>query len=249
MAGHSKWANIKHRKGAQDARRSRLFTKLIKEISIAARTGSPEPENNPRLRLAIQNARGANVPNDNIQRALKKAAGEDGARYHELTYEGYGPHGVAIFVEASTDNINRTVSNVRSYFNKMGGSLGKHGSLEHLFNLKGEFQFELPENMDREELELELIDAGAEEVDEDEGQMLVYCAREDFGRLQEKFDELGIELREAGLRRIPVVRQAISPENFASVNKLIELLEDDDDVQKVYHDMEITEEMLSSLDV
>lgn len=248
MAGHSKWANIKHRKGAQDAKRSKLFTKLIKEISIAARAGSPEPENNPRLRLAIQNARGANVPNDNIQRALKKAAGDDGASYQELTYEGYGPHGVAIFVEASTDNINRTVSNVRSYFNKTGGSLGKNGSLEHLFNQKGEFQFELPENMDREELELELIDAGAEDVDEDEGQMLVHCAREDFGRLQEKLDELGIEVKEAGLRRIPVIRQEIAAEHFPSVNKLIELLEDDDDVQKVYHDMEITEEMLASLD-
>jgi YebC/PmpR family DNA-binding regulatory protein len=248
MAGHSKWANIKHRKNAQDAKRSKLFTKLLKEITVAARTGSPEPENNPRLRLAIQNARGANVPNENVNRAIKKAIGEDSSNFQELTYEGYGPNGVAVFVECATDNLNRTVSNIRSYFNKANGNLSKKGSLDHLFNQKGEFHIDMPDSMNLEDLELELIDAGAEEVDENEGQLLVYCAREDFGALQDKLEALSITPREAGLRRIPVVRQQVDPDTFAKANKLIENLEEDDDVQQVYHDMEITEELMASIE-
>ncbi len=245
MAGHSKWANIKHRKGAQDAKRGKIFTKLIKEITVASREGGPEPDSNPRLRLAIQNAKGQNMPKDTIERAINKGQGNNAADYTELTYEGYAPHGVAVFVECATDNLNRTVSNVRSYFNKSGGSLGKNGSVEFLFERKGVFSLKLPEGgINLEEIELELIDGGMEEMEENEGYLTIYCAMEDFGALQDKLEELKLETEEAGLQRIPTTTVTLSNEQFQSVMKLIDKLEDDDDVQKVYHNLEVTEEQV-----
>jgi len=247
MAGHSKWANIKHRKGAQDAKRGKIFTKLIKEITVAAREGGDDPDTNPRLRLAIQNAKGQNMPKDNIQRAINKGSGKDAVDYQELTYEGYGPNGVAVFVECATDNQNRTVSNVRSLFSKYGGSLGVNGSVEYLFERKGNFLIKQAEDMDPDEITLELIDGGAEEVEFDEGYISVTSAMEDFGTMQSKLDELGLEAEEAGLVRIPSTQVELADDDFEKVMKLIDALEDDDDVQKVYHNLDATDEQLAAL--
>ena len=166
MAGHSKWANIKHRKGAQDAKRGKIFTKIIKEISVAVKEGGEDDNSNPRLRTAIQNAKGVNMPKENIERAIKKAAGNDAANYSELTYEGYAPYGIAIFIECTTDNINRTVADVRAIFNKYDGELGKNGALEFLFERKGVFVIDRNSiNIDLEDMEMELIDFGLETFD------------------------------------------------------------------------------------
>lgn len=244
MAGHSKWKNIQHRKGAQDAKRGKIFTKLIKEITVAVRSGGPEEESNPRLRLAIQNARGQNMPKDNIERAIKKASGEGGNDMIETTFEGYGPEGVAVFVECATDNNTRTVSNVRSYFNKCNGSLGKDGCLEFIFEHKGQFEFETPEHLDHDEFMLEVIEAGAEDVEFEGPTCYVTTAMEDFGPVQKKLYELEIESKEAGLQRIPITTKTIDKDTFKANMKLIELLEDDDDVQKVYHNIEYDDSFL-----
>lgn len=194
MAGHSKWANIKRRKGAQDARRAKIFTKLIKEITVASREAGSDPDANPRLRLAIQNAKGANMPKDTIERAISKGSGDEGDNYVEVTYEGYGPHGVAIFLECTTDNLNRTVASVRSLFNKYGGSLGKNGSVEYLFDRKGVFSFKTPAGVEEDAFMLSIIDAGAEDVFFSEGYAEVTCAMEDFGSLQHTLDDMQIEV-------------------------------------------------------
>lgn len=241
MAGHSKWANIKRRKGAQDAKRGKIFTKLIKEITVSAKEGGPDPDGNPRLRLAIQNAKGANMPKDTIERAVSKGSGADGDDYQEVTYEGYAPHGVAVFLECTTDNLNRTVANVRSAFTKHGGSLSKNGSVEYLFDRKGVFVFPRPESISEDELMLELIDGGAEDVAYDDGFVQVTCAMEDFGPLQAKLDELSIEPENAELQRIPTTSITLDDEALLSVMKLIDVLEDDDDVAKVYHNADVTE--------
>ena len=245
MAGHSKWANIKRRKGAQDAKRGKIFTKLIKEITVAAREGGPDPDGNPRLRLGIQNAKGANVPKDTIERAISKGSGTDGADYSEVTYEGYAPHGVAVFVECTTDNLNRTVANVRMFFSKYGGSLSKNGSVEYMFDRKGVFTFPQPEELDEDELTLELIDGAAEEVDFSDDYVQAICAMEDFGTLQQKLDDLNIEVENAELQRIPTTTVNLDDDAFRSVMKLIDALEDDDDIAKVYHNLEIGEEQLA----
>lgn len=248
MAGHNKWSKIKRKKGANDAKMSKIYSKLIKEIQVAVKLSGPDPETNPRLRVAIQNSKGQNMPKDNIERAIKKASGEDGANYEEVTYEGYAPHGVAIFIEATTDNTNRTVADVRSYFNKVDGSLAKSGSLDFIFDQKGVFVFPMPEGMEKDELELELIDAGAEEIDVEDGTVSLTTAREDFGSAQEKLEEMGIETEEAGLKRIPKIFKKIEPDQFKTVLKLIDLLEDNDDVQNVYHNVELTEELEAVLE-
>ncbi len=241
MAGHSKWANIKHRKGAADAKRGKLFTKLIKEVSVAAREGGGDPGSNPRLRLAVQNAKGANMPKDNIERAIKKATGAGAVDYQEPTYEGYGPNGVAVFVETATDNLNRTVASVRAAFNKYGGSLGTNGSLEFIFERKGIFTFPTPEGFDEDEFTLEAIDAGVEEVEVEEGYVSVSCSVSDFGNVNKKLEELSITAEEANLQRIPNTLVSLDDDAFSKVIKLINVLEDDDDVQKVYHNIEVTE--------
>lgn len=250
MAGHSKWANIKHRKGAQDKKRAKIFTRLLKDIHIAVKEGGGgEPENNPRLRLAIQNAKGANIPKDTLERAIKKASGADSENYEEVSYEGYLPHGVAVFVEASTDNITRTVANVRAIFNKTGGSLGTNGSLEFLFDHLGVFS--LPanalESQDPEELELELIEAGADEIERSDEQWLVTTAFEDFGPMQQKLEELGINVESAELQRIPKTTVKLELEAAQKIMTAIERFEDDDDVNQVFHNLEITEELAAQL--
>jgi YebC/PmpR family DNA-binding regulatory protein len=244
MAGHSKWANIKRRKGAQDAKRGKMFTKLIKELTVAAKNGGPDPEANPRLRLAIQNAKGANMPKDNIERAINKGAGTDSDDFIETTYEGYASHGVAVFVEATTDNLNRTVSSVRAAFSKYGGNLGTNGSLEFIFDRKGVFSFPMPEG-DLDDLMLDLIDGGAEEVEHEDDYVHVTCNLEDFGNLQRKLESMEIEPEIAEAQRVPKTTVALQDEELTKVYKLIEALEDDDDVQKVYHNLEITEAQIN----
>ena len=244
MAGHSKWANIRHRKGAQDAKRGKIFTKLIKEIVVAVKTGGgPDPEFNPRLRTAIQNAKGQNMPKDNIARAIKKASGAGGEDYKESTFEGYGPDGVAVFVETTTDNTNRTVANVRMYFNKYNGSLGKDGCLQFVFNRKGVFEI-ADEGIDEDELTMELIDVGAEDVESDEGVITVYTEMADFGNVQKKLQEMGIEPNSASLRRVPTTTKTIDEKHLPTFLKLIDAIEDDDDVQNVYHNGEVSEALL-----
>jgi len=245
MAGHSKWANIKHRKSAQDAKKGKIFTRIIKDISVAVKESGPDPETNPRLRLALNNAKVNNMPKDTIERAIKKASGDDATHYFEATFEGYAPNGVAVFVECTTDNNNRTVSSVRSTFSKYGGNLGTNGSLEFIFDRKGVFVLPPDEKLDEDEFTLELIDAGAEEVDtNDEGYYHVTCAMADFGRLQKKLEELGIEPETAELQRIPNTTVELNDDDFKQVMKLIDALEDDDDVQKVFHNMEISEKQM-----
>ena len=247
MSGHSKWSKIKRAKGAQDAKRGKIFTKLNKEITIAVKEGgNSDPDSNPRLRLAIQNAKGANMPKDNVERAIKKAAGEGGETYHETTYEGYAPGGIAIFVETMTDNLNRTVASVRSIFTKGGGNLGTNGSLTFLFDRKGVFVLDGNglNGMDPDDLEMELIDGGAEEVesvsgDEEESpnDIEVTTAFEDFGTMQSKLEELGIEPKTANTPRIPHSTESHDISTAKRVFHLIEKFEDDDDVQNVFHNL------------
>ncbi len=250
MAGHSKWANIKHRKGAQDKKRAKIFTRILKEISVAVKEGGgPDPETNPRLRLAISNAKGANMPKDTIERAIKKASGADADAYEEVSYEGYGPHGIAIFVECTTDNTNRTVASVRSIFSKYGGSLGTNGSLEFLFDRKGVFEIETANlKRDWETFELELIDGGAEEIEKSEHVIYVTTSFEDFGNLQKSLENFQVEVKNAEVQRIPVTSKALNLDESKQVLRIIEKFEEDDDVQNVYHNLELTPELLEALD-
>ena len=202
---------------------------------------------NPRLRLAVQNAKGKNMPKDTIDRAIKKVVGGDSADYLEITYEGYGKNGVAVFVECTTDNLNRTVSSVRSIYTKNGGNLGTNGSLEFIFDRKGVFNLPLPEGSDLDDLTLELIDGGAEDVEMEDGFLTITCAMEDFGNMQSKLEDLKFEAENAELERIPNTLVALDDDIFASVMKMIDALEDDDDVQKVYHNIDATDAQLESL--
>jgi YebC/PmpR family DNA-binding regulatory protein len=249
MSGHSKWSTIKRKKGALDAKRSKVFTRLIKEITVAVREGGPDPDGNPRLRLAIQNSKAANMPKDNVERAIKKGSGADSDSYTEVSYEGYASYGVAVFVECLTDNLNRTIQNIRSAFNKYGGSLGTKGSLEFIFDRKGVFTIKLSENiaLNEDDFTLEMIDAGAEDVEFEEDYVTLYCSMEDFGALQKKVEELKLEVENAELQRIPKTTVALDSEALKKVMKLIDVLEDDDDVQKVYHNIELNEETMAAL--
>ena len=246
MAGHSKWKNIQHRKGAQDAKRGKVFTKVIKEIMVAVKSSGPDPDANPRLRTALQNAKSVNMPKDNIQRAIKKAAGCEGDEYIETTFECYGPDGVAIYVECTTDNNKRTVANVRSYMNKFGGSMGKDGCLQYIFERKGIILLDAGE-IDEEEFTLEMIDAGADDVEFEDDLITVSTKVTDFHSVQTKIAELELEPKEAGLQRIPSTTKQISVGTFKTLMKLIDKLEDDDDVQKVYHNVEFTDELAAAL--
>lgn len=248
MSGHNKWSTIKRKKGAIDAKRGKIFTKIIKEIIIAAKEGGGDIDSNASLRLAVQNAKGANMPKENIERAIKKATGADATNYIETSFEGYGPCGIAIFVECLTDNNNRTVASVRSAFNKHGGKLGTNGSLSSLFERKGQFTIKITEKISPDDLELELIDAGAQDFDVDEDTISVTCAKEDFGSLNRKFNELGIEPEEAALKRIPNNTKTLDLESARKLMRFIDSLEDDDDVQNVYHNLEITDEQAEELD-
>ena len=248
MAGHSKWANIKHRKGAQDAKRGKVFTKIIKEISVAVKQGGDDPSSNPRLRAAIQNAKAANMPKDNVQRAIKKAAGDDDTSYMEVTYEGYAPHGVAIFIECTTDNINRTVADVRAIFNKTGGELGKNGSLEFLFAKKGVFLITRDKiKIDLEEFEIELIDFGLEEFEVEQNMCTIICDFAKFGVIQDKLAEMNIDTHSAGIHRIPHESKTLSLDEALKILNIIERFEENDDVQEVFHNLNITEEIITEL--
>jgi YebC/PmpR family DNA-binding regulatory protein len=246
MSGHSKWSTIKRKKGALDAKRSKIFSKIIKDINISVKENGPDPEANPRLRLAIANAKGANMPKDNIARAINKAADKDAANFTETTYEGYAPNGIAVYVECTTDNVQRTVANVRSYFNKFGGNLGTNGSLSFLFDRKGVFT--VPKaDIDQDEFEMELIDAGAEDIELEDEFFTVTTAMEDFGSMIKKLEELGIEPESASLQRIPKETTKLDIESARRVMKLIDMFEEDDDVQEVYHNLEISEELMEEM--
>jgi len=248
MSGHSKWSTIKRKKGALDAKRSKAFSKIIKEITVAVKEGGgPDPDANPRLRTAIANAKGVNMPKDNVTRAINKAGDKDSANFMEVTYEGYAPGGIGIFVECTTDNLQRTVSNVRSYFTKHNGSLGKNGSLSFIFDRKGVFTFPIGD-WDIEELELEIIDAGAEDIELEDGFVTVTTALEDFGTMQKKLEELNIETESAKLQRIPNNTEVLDVESAKKVLKLIDVIEEDDDVQEVYHNLEMTDELIAALE-
>lgn len=250
MAGHSKWANIKHRKGAQDKKRAKQFTRAIKEITVAVKEGGgPDPESNPSLRNAISNAKGVNMPKDTIERAIKKASGADADNYETVTFEGYGPNGIAIFVECTTDNTNRTVASVRSIFSKNGGSLGTNGSLEFLFDKKGVFVIEKEKiEMDLEEFELELIEGGATKIEKDEEFITVYTEFTDFGLMSSKLEELDIEPKNSEVQRIPMNTLELPVEDAKKILDLVEKFEDDDDVQNVYHNLEITDELIAKME-
>lgn len=237
MAGHSKWANIKHRKSANDAKKGKLFGKLVKEVTIAAKQGGTTPESNPRLRLAIQNARSANVPKDNIERAIKKGSGADATDYTEVTYEGYAAHGVAVIVECMTDNLNRTVAAVRAAFAKHGGSLGKSGSLAFLFERQGIFSVKQEAVADEEALTLAMIEAGAAAIEPEEDYFYINCPLEAFGGIQKELETLSVAIDDAALQYIPNTSVAVTNEEAARVVRLIEALEDNDDVQRVFHNM------------
>ena len=246
MSGHSKWSTIKRKKGAADAKRSKIFSRIAKEITIAVKEGgTSDPETNPRLRTAMNNAKGANMPKDVVQRAISKA--ESGSEnYSEVTFEGTGQGGVAIFVECLTDNNQRTVSSVRSIFNKRGCALGKNGSLSFLFDRKGVFNI-VCKDRDVEELELELIDAGLEDIEDAEDHLILTTAMEDFGNMQKKLDEMGIEAESSELQRVPNVRRELDVSTAQKALRMIEALEEDDDVQNVYHDLEMTDELEKAL--
>ncbi|MGB8374399.1 MAG: YebC/PmpR family DNA-binding transcriptional regulator [Salegentibacter sp.] len=250
MAGHSKWANIKHRKGAQDKKRAKEFTRAIKEINVAVKEGGgPDPEANPTLRNAISNAKGVNMPKDTIERAIKKASGADAENYELVTFEGYGPHGIAIFVECTTDNTNRTVASVRSIFSKNGGSLGTNGSLEFLFDKKGVFVIEREKiEMPMEEFELELIEGGASSIEKEDDLITIYTEFQDFGLMSSKLEELEIESKNSEVQRIPLNTVELSVEDAKKILNLVEKFEDDDDVQNVYHNLEISDELIEAME-
>ncbi len=234
MAGHSKWANIKFRKAAQDAKRGKLFTKLIREITISARSGGGEADSNPRLRTAIDKALGANMTRDTIERAVKRGTGElEGVDYEEVRYEGYGPGGIAFLVECTTDNRNRTVGEVRHAFSKNGGNLGTDGSVAYLFSKTGLFVF-APES-DEEKIMEEAIAAGAEDVEvNDDGSIEVLTAPEQFEAVQSAFQDAGLEPEVAEVVQRPATETELSGEDADRIERLIEMLEELDDVQDVY---------------
>ena len=228
---------------------AKTFTRIGKDISIAVKEGGSNPDTNARLRAVIQNAKSANMPKDNVERAIKKASGADSANYVEMSLEGYAPHGVAVFVECTTDNNNRTVANIRSYFNKCDGNLGTNGSLEFIFDRKAVFTFsESQVEMDLEELEMELIDAGLEELENDEGTLTVTTDFSDFSNMQKQLESMNIELESSELQRFPNNVKTLVGEEAKSVLKLIDKLEEDEDVQNVFHNMEMTEEFMSQMD-
>lgn len=250
MAGHSKWNNIKHTKGAQDAKRGKQFAKAVKAIHMAIKEGgSTDPEANPALRNAIANAKGINMPKDNIDRAIKKASGEDAENYEEVSFEGYGPYGIGFFIECATDNLNRTVGNIRSIFSKNGGNLGKNGSLEFLFDRKGVFTIKRESvEEDLEELELELIEHGLESMEKEEGYILIYSSFEDYGSLSKALEDRKIEIKNTELERIPRNPLELPLEQAQKILELEEKFEDDDDVLQVFHTLAVTDELIAALE-
>jgi len=247
MAGHSKWANIKHKKAKEDAKRSKAFTKHIREITVAAREGGGEPDTNPRLSLAIENAKTVNLPKDNIERAIKKGTGEldDGsANYEEVTYEGYGPGGIAYFIEATSNNLNRTVGEFRHLFTKHGGNLGTDGSVGYLFEQKGSIQVKKGDH-DEEEFMLEAIEVGAEDVETNEDFFDIITSRGDLIDIRKALEEQGYEIEFAELVRIPMTEVAADPETAKKNLKLMDLFDDNDDVSNIFTNLKMDDKTLA----
>ncbi len=242
MSGHSKWHNIQNKKGKADAKRGKIFTKIGRELMIAVKNGGPDPDNNPKLRDAIAKAKAANMPNDTVQRSIKKASGELSAvDYERIVYEGYGPSGVAVIVDTLTDNKNRSAGNVRSAFTKGGGNMGTTGCVGFMFQEKGEIVIEKGD-LDEEELMMMALDAGAEDFNSDEEEVfIITTAPEDFGTVREALEAEGLEFLEAAVKMIPDTYTEIDEEAAKKFQKMLDLLEDDDDVQEVYHNAEFPE--------
>ena len=246
MAGHSKWANIKHRKGAQDAKRGKIFTKLIKEITVAARIGGADFESNARLRLAVDKAKQANMPKDNIDRGIKKGTGDlDGVTYEEDIFEGYGPGGVAVIVEFMTDNRTRTVADVRHAFNKYGGSLGVSGSVAFMFDRKGQIIFD--DDNDFDTIFEAALEAGAEDVKEEDGIIEVVTDPADFEAIKNNLEEQGLKSLSAEVTMIPQNLNPVAGNQAESLLKMIDVLEDNDDVQNVYANFDISDEEMEQI--
>ncbi len=246
MAGHSKWANIRHKKAAQDAKRGKIFTKLAREITVAAREGGGDPESNPRLRAAIERARKFNMPKENIERAIKRGTGEiAGETFEEVTYEGYGPGGVAIIVKCLTDNRNRTAAEVRHAFSKHGGNLGTSGCVSWMFERKGVIVVPA-DSYDEETVMLTAIDAGADDVVSEDGKFVIYTQPSELEAVRKGLIDAGIEVEEAKLDLIPTTTTRVEGETALKVLKLLEALEDLDDVQEVYSNFDMPEEVMNN---
>ncbi|NBB77093.1 MAG: YebC/PmpR family DNA-binding transcriptional regulator [Bacteroidetes bacterium] len=248
MAGHSKWANIKHKKAREDAKRAKAFTKHIREITVAAREGGGDPDANPRLSLAIENAKAVNLPKDNIERAIKKGTGEldDGSgNYEDVTYEGYGPGGIAYFIEATSNNLNRTVGEIRHIFTKFGGNLGTDGSVAYMFQQKGAIRVVRSEDMDEEEFMLMAIDAGAEEMNEEDEFFEVITQRETLFDVRERLEEQGAEIESAELIRIPATEVSAEPDTVKTNLKMMEKFEENDDVSNIFTNLKLDDETLA----
>ena len=248
MSGHSKWSTIKRKKGALDAKRGKIFTRLIKEITVAARMGGGDSEGNPRLRSAVASAKSENMPKDNIERAIKKGTGElDGAVYEEISYEGYGPGGVAILVDCMTDNKNRTVADIRHYFSKSGGNLGESGCVSWMFEKKGSIMID-KDTIGEEELMDKALEAGAEDVVEEDNVYQVVTAPDDFGTVREILETEGVKFIEASVSMIPQnVVEIIEAKPARQILKLLENLEDHDDVQDVFANFDIPDEIMEEV--
>ena len=241
MSGHSKWHNIQAKKGKMDAKRGKIFTKIGKEIIVAVKNGGSSPESNAKLRDVIAKAKAANMPNDNIARAIKKAEGEmNSVNYETIVYEGYGPSGVAVIVETLTDNKNRSAGNVRSAFTKGGGNMGTTGCVGFMFQEKGEIVIEKGD-LDEEEVMMMALDAGAEDFQAEDEVFVVYTEPDSFGEVREALESQGIEFLEAGVKMVPDTTSELNEEDAKKFQKMLDLLEDDDDVQEVYHNAEFPE--------
>jgi YebC/PmpR family DNA-binding regulatory protein len=248
MSGHSKWSKIKRKKGSADAKRSKIFSRISKEITVAVKEGGgSDPSMNPRLRLAVMNAKGQNMPKENIERAISKGE-KEGSNLDEIDFEGYGIGGVAVFVECMTDNHNRAVSGIRAIFNRRGGTLGTKGSLSFLFDRKGVFSIPVTKGMNLDELELELIDAGAEDIEVEDEIITVTTALGDFGKVNKKLEEMGIVPEKAELQRIPNLVKNLPVSEAKKFLSMIDEFEDNDDVQNIYHNLAITDELVQALE-
>ena len=246
MAGHSKWANIQHRKGRQDKLRSKLFSKLAKEITVAAKMGDPDPDKNPRLRMAVKEAKSVSVPKDVIDRAIKKSMAGDGEDFEEIRYEGYGPNGVAVIVEAMTDNRNRTASTVRSTFSKNGGNLGETGSVSFMFDRKGEVSY--PASVgDADTVMMAAIEAGAEDVESTEDGHIIFCADTDLNEVSNALEAALGESESTKLIWRPTTSTDMDLDGMQKLMKLIDALEDDDDVQRVTANFDVSDAVMAQL--
>ncbi|GAA0082401.1 YebC/PmpR family DNA-binding transcriptional regulator [Clostridium sporogenes] len=242
MSGHSKWHNIQAKKGKVDAKRGKIFTKIGKEIVVAVKQGGPSADSNPRLRDVIAKAKANNMPNDTIERSIKKASGElNAVDYETITYEGYGPAGIAVLVDVLTDNKNRSAGNVRYAFTKQGGNMGSTGCVSFMFQSKGQIVIEKKDGLDEDELMMMALDAGAEDFESEDEVYVVTTSQEDFGTVREALESEGLEFLEAEIKMVPDTYTAIDEDTATKFQKMLDVLEDDDDVQNVYHNAELPE--------